>query len=101
MAKRGCGLATRTEHPFLRIDPRSLDWWRSVAASPSLKARLRELEEEAAEGLALELGVLKPDGLARLLSGMIVLTVRSARGEGVSVLERGGRRRRPTPLFSR
>jgi AcrR family transcriptional regulator len=78
------------KHPFLRIDPRSLDWWRTVAASPPLKARLRELEEEAAEGLALELGALKPDGLARLLAGMIVLTVRSARGEGVSVLERGG-----------
>ena len=84
------------KHPFLRIDPRSLDWWRTVAASPSLKARLRELEDEAAEGLALELGALKPDGLARLLAGMIALTVRSAREEGVRVLERGGRRRRLT-----
>jgi len=88
--RRHAKLLREQEHPFLRIDPRSLDWWRTVAASPSLKARLRALEDEAAEGLALELGALKPDGLARLLAGMIALTMRMAREEAVRVLERGG-----------
>ena len=78
------------KHPFARIDSKTAGWWRVVAASPSLKARLRELEDEAAEGLAIELKGPKPDGLARLMAGMIVLTVRTAREEAIRVFERGG-----------
>jgi len=72
------------------IDARSIAWWRVVAASPSLKARLHELEDEAKEALALELAGPKPDGLARLIAGVIVLSVRTAREEAIRVLERGG-----------
>src|SRR6187455_2505993 len=34
------------KHPFARIDSQTIGWWRVVAASPSLKARLREIEDE-------------------------------------------------------
>jgi hypothetical protein len=48
------------------------------------------LNDEAAEGLAIELAGPKPDGLARLAAGMIVLTVHTARQEAIRVFERGG-----------
>lgn len=78
------------KQPFLHIDPRAVGWWRVVSASPSLEARLHELGDEAAEGLAVELAGPKPDGLARLMAGMIVLTVGTARREAIRVLENGG-----------
>ena len=77
------------KHPLFHIDKQTVGWWRVVAASPSLKARLRELADEAADGLASELAGPKPDGLARLTAGMIVLTVRTARDEAIRLLERG------------
>ncbi len=75
--------------PLLRVDRRIVEWWRVVAASSSLKARLRELADEAAELLAIELGGPKPDGLARLTAAMIVVTVRTAREEALGLIERG------------
>lgn len=82
------------KHEFVRIHPRAVSWWRVVAASASLRARLHELEDAAAEGLALELGGPRPDGVARLAASMLVLTVRAAREEGVRVLEHGGSARK-------
>jgi AcrR family transcriptional regulator len=70
-------------HPFVRVDRETVDWWRFVATSPSLQARLRELYDEAAELLALELGGPTPDHRARLAAGTIVLTIRTAREESV------------------
>ncbi|MET0790096.1 MAG: TetR/AcrR family transcriptional regulator [Polyangiaceae bacterium] len=87
------------KHPFARIHPRSVVWWRVVAASPALKARLHELEDEAAEGLALELAGPKPDGVARLMAVMIVLTVRTAREEAIRVLQRGGSVKKASVAF--
>jgi len=87
------------KHPFARIHPRSVDWWRVVAASPSLKARLHELGEEAADGLALEIARGKPDGIARLVAGMIVLTMRTAREEASRVLDRGGSAKKASETF--
>jgi hypothetical protein len=87
------------KHPFARFDRRGADFWRFVAASPSLEARLRELNDEAAEGLAIELAGPKPDGLARLAAGMIVLTVRTARQEAVRVVERGGSAKKANAAF--
>jgi AcrR family transcriptional regulator len=78
------------KHPFARFDHATAFWWRFIAATPSLEARLRELNDEAAEGLASELDGPKASGLARLAAGMIVLTVRTARQQAVRVLERGG-----------
>jgi len=87
------------KHPFARIDARSVGWWRVVAASPSLKARLHELEDEAADGLALELAGPKPEGLARLIAGMLVLTVRIAREQATRVLEQGGSAKKANAAF--
>jgi hypothetical protein len=70
-----------------------------VAASPSLKARLHELADEATEGLAIELEGPEPDGLARLMAGMIVLTLRTAREEAMRVLEGGGSVKKANAVF--
>ena len=87
------------KHPFVRFDHHMADFWRFIAASPSLEARLRELNDEAAEGLAIELDGPKPDGLARLAAGMIVLTVRTARQEAVRVFELGGSAKKAHAVF--
>lgn len=78
------------KHPFARIDNQTAGWWDVVAASPSLKARLREIGDQTVEALAIELAGSKPDGLARLVAGMIVQTWRTAYGEALHVLARGG-----------
>lgn len=87
------------KHPFARFDRHTAAFWRFVAASPSLEARLRELNDEAAEGLAIELAGPKPDGLARLAAGMIVLTVRTARQEAVRVFEHAGSAKKADAVF--
>jgi AcrR family transcriptional regulator len=86
-------------HPFARIDSETVGWCRIVVASPSLKARLREIGDEAVEGLAVELAGPKPDGLARLVAGMIVLTWRTAYGEAVRLFERGGSAKKANAVF--
>jgi AcrR family transcriptional regulator len=87
------------KHPLCHVGGQALAWWRVVAASPSLKARLRELADEAAEGLAIELGGPKPDGAARLAAGMIVLTLRTAREEAMILLERGASAKKANAEF--
>jgi AcrR family transcriptional regulator len=87
------------KHPFARIDSETVAWWRVVAASSSLKARLREIGDEAVEGLAIELAGTEPDGTARLVAGMIVLTWRTAYGEAIRVFERGGSARKANAAF--
>ncbi len=87
------------KHPFVGVHARSVEWWRVVAASPSLKARLHELEDEAADGLALALAGPKPDGLARLMAVTLVLTVRSAREEAIRVLGHGGSTKKANNAF--
>jgi AcrR family transcriptional regulator len=87
------------KHPYACVDRQMVSWWRVVAASPSLVARLREIADEAAEGLALELAGPKPDGGARLLAGMIVLTWRTAHGEAIRMLERGDSAKRANAAF--
>lgn len=87
------------KHPVARFDRQTAAFWSFVAASPPLEARLRELNDEAAEGLAIELAGPKPDGLARLAAGMIVLTVRTAREEAVRVFEAGGSAKKASATF--
>ena len=77
------------KHPLCQVSSAMVDWWRVVNASPSLKARLRELADEAAEALAVALSGPTPDGVARLTAGMVVLTVRTAREEAVRLIARG------------
>ena len=87
------------KHPFARIDSQTLGWWRVVAASPSLRARLREIGDEVVEGLAVELAGPTPDGLARLVAGMVVLTWRTAYSEAIGVIERGGSVKKANAAF--
>jgi AcrR family transcriptional regulator len=87
------------KHPFARIDSQTALWWRVIAASPSLKARLREIGDEAVDSLALELGDGKPDGATRLVAGMIVLTWRTAYGEALRVLAGGGSAKKANAAF--
>jgi hypothetical protein len=87
------------KHPFARIDSQTVGWWRVVAASPSLEARLREIGDEVALGLSVELAGPKLDGLARLVAGMIVLTWRTAYGEAIRVFDRGGSARKANAAF--
>jgi AcrR family transcriptional regulator len=87
------------KHPIARVDSQTVGWWRVVAASSSLKARLRELGDETAFGLAVELAGPKPDGVARLVAGMIVLTWRTAYDEGLRVFERGGSAKQANAAF--
>lgn len=87
------------KHPFARIDSRTVGWWRVVAASPSLRARLREMGDEVVEGLAVDLAGPEPDGPARLAAGMIVLAWRTAYGEAIRVIERGGSVKKANEAF--
>ena len=87
------------KHPFARIDSQTVGWWRVVAASPSLEARLREIGDETTLGLAALLAGPEPDGLARLVAGMIVVTWRTAYGEGIRVFERGGSAKKANAAF--
>jgi AcrR family transcriptional regulator len=87
------------KHPFARIDSQTVRWWRVVAASPSLKARLREIGDETVEGLAALLAAPNPDGLARLAAGMIVLSWRTAYGEALRVFEGGGSAKKANAAF--
>lgn len=87
------------KHPLCFINRQAVDWWRVLAASPSLQARLRELGNEAAQLLAIELAGPKPDGPTRLMAGMIVLTMRTAREEAVRLVERGESAKKANAAF--
>lgn len=78
---------TQQKHPICYISSQAVDWWKIIEASPALKARLRELADEAADGLAVALGDASPDGCIRLMAGIIVLTVRTAREEAVRLVK--------------
>ncbi|MFM2088223.1 MAG: hypothetical protein RLZZ237_3092 [Pseudomonadota bacterium] len=75
------------KHAMCHVSSQAVDWWAVVEASPALKARLRELADEAAEELAIELGGADPDASTRLMAGMIVLTVRLAREEAMRLVK--------------
>lgn len=87
------------KHPFARIDRQTVGFCRVVAASSSLEARLHEIGDEVALGLAVELAGPKADGLARLVAGMIVLTWRTAYVEAIRVFERGGSAKKANAAF--
>ena len=87
------------KHPLTRVDEQTAKFWRLVDASPALRARLRELADEAAEGLAIELGGAQPDGRARLVAAMIVLTLRTAREEALRLIEHGASAKKANAAF--
>ena len=85
--------------PYARIDGQTAGWWRVVAASPALRARAREVGDEAVEGLAQELAGTEPDGHSRLVAGMIILTWRTAFRDAMRVLENGGSAKKVNAAF--
>ena len=88
------------KHPITRIDPQTAKFWSIVEASPALRARLRELADEAAEGLAIELaGSANPDGPTRLMGGIIALTLRTAREEAIRLVEHGASAKKAHAAF--
>lgn len=87
------------KHPLCHINSQMASWWRVANASPSVKARLHELADEATEELAIELGGPKPDGPMRLAAGVIVLTVRTARAEAIRLMERGASAKKANAAF--
>lgn len=87
------------KHPFARIDRHTVAWWHVVAASASLRARLREIGDEVVDGLARELAGAEADGSARLVAGIIALTWRTAYGEAITVVERGGSAKKANAAF--
>ena len=87
------------KHPLLHVSIQMVAWWRVVEASPALKARLRELADEATELLATELAGPKADGLVRLAAGVIVLTVRTAREEALRLLMIGASAKKANTAF--
>jgi len=87
------------ESPYTRIDKQTAAWWRVVEASAVLQARLREIADDASHELALELAGPKPDGVARLVAGTIVLTWRTAFTEAFRMFERGASARKANTAF--
>lgn len=87
------------KHPLARIDTQTVSWWRVVNASPALKARLRELADEAAENLAVKLDGADPDALAKLKGALIAMTVRTARDEAFRLVDRGASSKKATAVF--
>lgn len=70
-----------------------------MGESPALKARLRELTDEATEGITIALGGPKADCYVRLAAGMIVLTVQTAREEAFRLVIRGASARKASLGF--
>jgi AcrR family transcriptional regulator len=87
------------KHPFACIDTRTAGFFRLVAASPALKARLREIGDEVVELLAIELGGPKPSGRLRLVAGMVVLTWRTAYDDAIREFECRGSAKKANAAF--
>lgn len=86
-------------HPFVRVDEQTIGWWRIVAASMALKARVREIGDEAVDELTTLIGGPKAGGDARLVAGMLVTTWRTAYAEAFAVFERGGSAKKTRAAF--
>ena len=78
-----------TQHPLFRITERPIQFWRTVAESPALTARARELQVTFADDLSgmLSDAVGKPrsDPDARLAAAMLMSTLVVAYGEALRV----------------
>ena len=92
----------KTGHPLFRITERPIQFWRTVAESPALTARARELQVTFADDLAgmLADAVGRPhaDPDARLAATMLMATLVVAYGEALAVFRQG---RAPEAAFTR
>ncbi len=74
-----------TDSVFTKFDPRVLGFWKVVAASPALRARLRELADEAREALAAHFEGANAD----LVASLVVAGWRAAYRAGLEAARRG------------
>ena len=89
-----------TQHPIFRITERPIQFWRTVAESPALTTRARELQVTLADDLAGMLsdtvGRSHSDPDARLAAAMLMATLVVAYGEALRVFRESGE---PTASF--
>ncbi|QAU25332.1 TetR/AcrR family transcriptional regulator [Dyella sp. M7H15-1] len=88
------------QHPLFRITQRPIRFWRTVAESPALTARARELQVTLADDLAgvLSDAVGRPhsDPDARLAAAMLMATLVVAYGEALHAFRK---KRKPETAF--
>ncbi|MBN8944979.1 MAG: TetR family transcriptional regulator [Rhizobiales bacterium] len=93
------GLAER-QHPLFRISERSAGFWRTVAESPALAARARELQVTLADDLAAMLagaaGRAQADPEARLAAAMLMAALVVAYGAALRAFREN---KKPEPAF--
>jgi hypothetical protein len=91
-----------SRHPLFRISERPIQFWRTVAESPALAARARELQVTLADDLAGTLadtaGQPRSDPDARLAASLLVATMVIAYGEALRVFREN---REPETAFTR
>jgi AcrR family transcriptional regulator len=92
----------KEQHPMFRISERAVQFWRTVAESPALTTRARELQVTLGDDLASMLsdasGKSQPDADARLAAAMLIDTLVVAYREA---LEAFGQKRKPETAFLR
>jgi AcrR family transcriptional regulator len=90
----------KKQHPLFRISERSAEFWRTVAESPALTARARELQVTFADDLAGMLsdtvGRSQADPDARLAATMLMGTLVVAYGEALNAFREN---RKPETAF--
>jgi AcrR family transcriptional regulator len=94
-------MLVETRHPVFRITERPIQFWRTVAESPALAARARELQVTFADDLAGMLadavGRPRSDPDARLAAAMLMSTLVVAYGEALRVFREN---RKPEAAFA-
>ena len=89
-----------SQHPLFRITKRPVQFWRTVAESPALTTRARELQvtlaDDLAEMLSEAAGRPQPDPDSRLAAAMLMGTLVVAYGEALRAV-RG--KRKPGVVF--
>lgn len=90
-------------HAFAKFEPSILTFWQTVDDSPSLRARVREMQEQlqqaVAAGLAASVGESASDPVAALLAAILLATWRVAYGEGIRLLRAGSGSRKCRERF--
>ncbi|MBU8898486.1 TetR/AcrR family transcriptional regulator [Corallococcus sp. H22C18031201] len=82
-----------SDHAFARMNAGVAGFWHMVEVSPALRARLREMGEEAeavlVEELTGQVGAPREDPIARLLAAQVVAAIRVAYSEGLRQIATG------------
>jgi AcrR family transcriptional regulator len=85
------------DYVFTKFDPDVLGFWKVVEASPALRARLREVADEACEALAAHFEGPSAD----LVASLVVAGWRAAYRAGLAAARRGKRPQKAAAEFER